>query len=89
MSVKVYLDEKKIDDHIAKKNLRLNSLAGMVEISPSYLSQLINGKRCPSPELRQKFLKILQCEGFDDLFVIKDKDDIEKVRAVLPLSKET
>ena len=89
MSVKVCLDEKKIDEQIAKKNLWCKTFAGMVEISPSYLSQLINGKRSPSPELRQKFLKILQCEGFDDLFVIKDKDDIEKVRAVLPLSKET
>lgn len=89
MTVKVYLDEKKFGDQITKKNLWRKSLAAMVEISPSYLSQLANGRRCPSPRLRQKFLKTLQCKTFDDLFFIKEKDAGERTKAAVPLSKGT
>ena len=68
--VKVKLKSGVIENILAHKNLSQNGLAGKLGISSGYISQLLNGKRLPSPEMREKFLTYFNDLGFDDLFEI-------------------
>lgn len=67
---------------LAKKNLSQNSFAKRLRVSSGYMSQMLCGERNPSPELRERILKILndvqRLQGqaefqFDDLFLIKGR----------------
>ncbi|MDP3024365.1 MAG: helix-turn-helix transcriptional regulator [candidate division Zixibacteria bacterium] len=68
--VKVKLKKDKIVAHLAKKNLSQNWLANKLEMSSAYISQLLNGKRMPSPEMRKRFLNYFEHLTFDELFEI-------------------
>ena len=39
--------------------------------SSGYLSQLVNGERCPSPETRRRLMRVLGVSDFDVLFVME------------------
>ena len=54
-------------DRMDRLNLSQNQLAGLLECSISHLSLVINGKRSPSPGMRQRMQEVLGA-GFDELF---------------------
>ena len=51
-----------------------NGLARRVGISSGYLSQLINGRRSPSPRLRKRLQEVLEEPRFDGLFAVEPGD---------------
>ena len=50
-----------------------NWLAQRIGTSSGYMSQLMAGRRHPSPQMRQKILGILQGYEFDDLFTLQGR----------------
>ena len=52
-----------------------NDLARRTQISSGYLSQLISGKKSPSPDVRRRLQAALDISQFDDLFVLEYSDD--------------
>lgn len=48
-----------------------NWLAARAGVTSGYMSQLMDGSRCPSPKLRQQLMDIFPECTFDDLFRIK------------------
>jgi hypothetical protein len=71
--VKVLLKQKFVESFLARKNKSQNWLAFKLGISSGYMSQLMNGTRCPSPKMREKLLKNFVDINFDDLFNIQDQ----------------
>jgi len=59
---------------LARKNMSQNWFAKQLDVSSSYMSQLMTGVRNPSPDLRIKILEKLKMDesGFDKVFEIKD-----------------
>ena len=55
-------------------NISQNQLADLVERSFSHLSLVLNGKRSPSPGMRQRMQDVLGA-GFHDLFFKEDADE--------------
>ena len=53
------------------RDISQNELARLVGISSGYLSQLMSGSAHPSPEVRQRLLRVLGTTDFDDLFTIE------------------
>jgi transcriptional regulator with XRE-family HTH domain len=47
-------------------------LAKRLGTTSGYMSQLMAGKRHPSPVMRRKILKVLKDCEFDDLFTLQD-----------------
>jgi len=72
--IKVKINKTVVEKEIARRNLSLNMLAIKAGISSGYISQLINGDRYPSPQLREKLQKALQPLTFDDIFIIEEID---------------
>lgn len=70
--LKVKLRKEKIERLLIRKNLWQNELARRIEISNGYMSQLMNGVRCPSPRIRIKLQEIFIDSNFDELFEIKE-----------------
>ncbi|MEW6601390.1 MAG: helix-turn-helix transcriptional regulator [Nitrospirota bacterium] len=69
--VKVRLKPGVIENILARKSLSQNWLAGKLDISSGYISQMLKGKRLPSPKMRDKLLAYFNHLGFDDLFEIQ------------------
>ncbi len=71
-SMKVYIKTKFIRTKLIRKNMSQNWLASRAGVTSGYMSQLMDGSRCPSPKLRQRLMDVFpECE-FDDLFRIKE-----------------
>lgn len=70
--MKVYMNSEYIIKWLTIKCWSQNFLAKKIGISSGYVSQLIHGKRRPSPKLRQRILEVLQHVEFDEIFIIKD-----------------
>ena len=51
-----------------------NELARLAGISPSHLSQLMNGKSSPSPRVRRRLMEVLGVDDFHRLFLIVPVD---------------
>lgn len=51
-----------------RRNLSQNELARRCDLTSRYLSQLLNGLRCPGPAVRRRLLENLPGMQFDDLF---------------------
>jgi putative transcriptional regulator len=60
-----------LKERLAKGNKSQSWLSEQLEISESYTSHLVQGKRRPSPSLRNKLQKVFNC-SFDDLFEIEN-----------------
>lgn len=45
-----------------KSGIRQNQLAQMVSIDDTLLSKIVNGFRKPSPELKARISRVLQCD---------------------------
>ena len=74
-SPRVMLKPEPVWERINRRNMSQNELARQVEISSGYLSQLINGRKSPSPGVRKRLQTALECDRFDDLFVLEYLDD--------------
>ncbi len=72
--VKVLFKTSAFEKLLAKKNKSQNWLALNLRISSGYMSQLMQGSRCPSPELRERILKVFGDSEFDDIFRIETSD---------------
>jgi len=66
--MKVALKARTIRRILAKKNLSQNWLALRIRSSSGYVSQMMTGKRNPSPDMRTRILDALKDYEFDDLF---------------------
>ena len=60
---------------ITQRNMSQNELASQAGISSGYLSQLISGRKSPSPEVRRRLQAALEISCFEDLFVMEYGDD--------------
>ena len=59
-------------EYLTRHNLSHNAFARRVGIDPGYLSQMMNGRRYPSPQMRARLMSALGITEFDDLFVMED-----------------
>ncbi len=57
--------------YLTRHNLSQNVLARRLEIDPGYFSQMMNGRRFPSPEMRARLMVALGITDFDDLFIME------------------
>lgn len=69
------LDPRKVWELLNRLNIAQNELARMAGISSGYLSQLMTGTRCPSPDTRRRLMKALGLTNFEDLFILEDVDE--------------
>ena len=72
--VRVRLNASAVWERMARENLSQNGLAERLRITSGYLSQLVNGQRCPSPSLRRRLLETLPGSSFEDLFVVERRN---------------
>ena len=70
--MKIYIRNKEVKKILVRKNKSQNWFAHKLEISSGYMSQLMDGSRNPSPKLRERIMKKLPEQKFDDLFEIKE-----------------
>lgn len=71
--MKVALRASVISEILARRNISQNWFAYRVGTKSGYMSQLMTGKRNPSPKMREKILKYLNNYKFDDIFKLQDK----------------
>ncbi len=62
-------------DRLSVLNMTQNLLADRAGITSGYVSLLVGGKRCPSPELRGRLMEILGVTDFHELFIVEDCDE--------------
>ncbi|MEB8115659.1 helix-turn-helix transcriptional regulator [Staphylococcus saprophyticus] len=67
----VYLDNQKTKKLMFIKGFNVSTLADEVGVGISYISQILNGKRSPSPKLAKKIAETLEVE-IEDLFFFKE-----------------
>jgi transcriptional regulator with XRE-family HTH domain len=67
--VTIRLNSGVLRDIMARQNLSQDRLARRLRVSSTYLSQILTGRRNPSPAIRQRMLDVFE-RSFDDLFVI-------------------
>ncbi len=72
--IRVRLKAEAVWDLLYRLNLTQNELARRIGRSSGYLSQLINGERCPSAETRRRLMEVLGVSDFDVLFVLEKVD---------------
>lgn len=70
-SSRVKLSPDRVWELLNRLNMTQSELACQVGISSGYLSQLMSGTRCPSPELRRRLMEVLGVPRFDDLFTLE------------------
>ena len=70
--MRTYLKNKTLQKILIRKNKSQNWFAHRIEVSTGYMSQLMDGSRCPSPKVREKIMNNLPDYSFDDLFAIKN-----------------
>ncbi|MBN6754437.1 MULTISPECIES: helix-turn-helix transcriptional regulator [Staphylococcus] len=58
----VYLDNQKAKKLMFIKGFNVTSFAEEVGVGVSYLSQILNGKKTPSPKLAKKIAETLEVE---------------------------
>ena len=68
IKMKVALKADNIRKILAQRNISQNWLAFRVGTTSGYISQMMTGKRNPSPKMRKKILKVLKDCEFEDLF---------------------
>lgn len=76
--VRVSLKREAFEIAITRRNLSQKKLAKRLNISRSYLSEIVRGKRQPSAAMRECLLGYFSDLAFDDLFIIEGCDDGEQ-----------
>ncbi|USK66270.1 helix-turn-helix transcriptional regulator [Peribacillus frigoritolerans] len=70
--MKIYLkDPKEFRKVLLLKGHSQRTFAELVEITPPYLNQIVNGERFPSGKVAKKIVDVLEME-FEDIFFIND-----------------
>lgn len=69
--MQVRVKAEKIRKILAERNISQNRLAIYLGTTSGYLSQMVTGKRNPSPNMRERILKALRGYQFNDIFEIK------------------
>ena len=57
--------------YLMHHNVSQNALARRLGIDPGYFSQMMNGRRFPSPEMRARLMVGLGITDFDGLFIVE------------------
>jgi transcriptional regulator with XRE-family HTH domain len=76
--IQVRLNAPAVWEYMARQNLSQNELARRLGITSGYLSQLVNGQRCPSASLRRRLLELLAGARFEDLFIVERRNHAGK-----------
>ena len=71
---RVRLKPEAVWELLNRLKITQNELARRIGRSSGYLSQLINGGRCPSAETRRRLMEALGVSDFDVLFVLERVD---------------
>lgn len=69
----VNINERLIKKAMFIKGLNLSDLSRETEVGISYLSQIVNGKKVPSPKLAKKIADALEVE-IEDIFEFELKE---------------
>ena len=72
---RVRLDQRKAWALLNKLNMSQNELARRISRNSGYVSQLMNGERCPSPETRKRLMEVLGVTRFEDLFILEENPE--------------
>ena len=67
-SLRVTLKPAPVWAFLEERDISQNELARLLGISSGYISQLMSGSAHPSPQVRQRLLRVLGVSDFDDLF---------------------
>ncbi len=59
-------------EYLTRHNLSQNAFARLLDIDPGYFSQMMNGRRFPSPSMRVRLMAGLGITDFDELFVMEE-----------------
>ncbi len=59
-------------EYLTRHNLSQSAFARRLGIDPGYFSQMMNGRRFPSPEMRARLMAGLGITAFDELFVMEE-----------------
>ena len=70
-AMRVRLRAEVVWEHLTRHNLSQNAFARRTGIDPGYFSQMMNGRRFPSPPMRARLMVALGITEFDDLFVME------------------
>ena len=70
-TVVVRLKTEALWERLALLGRSQNWLARQIEISPGYLSTLVNERRAPSGRIRRRMQDVLGMAQFDDLFLLE------------------
>ena len=73
--IKVTLKKDAFEIAITRQNLSQKRLAEKLNISRSYLSEIVRGKRPASSYMRQRLLDHFSGYTFDDLFAIMENNN--------------
>lgn len=69
----VYLNNQKVKKMMFIKGFNVSSFAAEVGVGVSYLSQIMNGKRSPSPKLAKKIAETLEVE-IKEIFIFENEE---------------
>ncbi|HCV5678534.1 TPA: helix-turn-helix transcriptional regulator [Staphylococcus aureus] len=69
----ILANTRKFKEAMFLKGFNLSDLSRETGVGISYLSQIINGKKIPSPKLAKKMAKVLQVE-VNELFEFEVKE---------------
>ena len=72
---RVILKAAAVWELLERQDISQNQLARLAGISPSHLSQVMNGKSSPSPRVRRQLMEALGVDDFHQLFLIVPVDD--------------
>ena len=70
-SYRVKLNPDRVWKLMHRRHISQNELAKLSGLSSGYLSMLMRGIRCPSPERRRRLMKALGVTRFDDMFILE------------------
>lgn len=68
--MRIKLNSINIRIYIGKKNKTNGWFAEQLDVTPQYVSYMLNGQKNPSPQVREKITKVFSGKAWDDLFKI-------------------
>ena len=74
--LRVKIRRQEFAGHLARKHFTQKHLADELDISISYLSQLLRGTRQPGPRVRKRIEEVLDV-GFDEVFELDGADQAQ------------
>lgn len=72
--VRVYINAEWVRTSLMKMNRDREWLAKQIDTTKQYLWQMLDGMRCPSPQMREKIQKVFKGVPWETLFVYKKPD---------------